>query len=304
MVSFLLVGLIPLAVTAGLTLWKSGTALSDSAYSQLVAMRDIKEKQVEQYFEEREGDMGVLMETVGTLHDEAVHKLTAVREIKRAAVGRYLQSITDQMHTFSEDRMIVDAMIAFREAFPQVRNEREIGPEELERMGQELKTYYTGFFTEEYKAQNDGASPNAEQLFEQLDADTIALQYAYIQANPNPLGEKHKLDRSPDASTYSEIHGRVHPIVRSYLEKFGYYDIFLCDPVNGRSSTPFSRNWTTALRSLTALTLRPISGKRSVKRMRRRKRRPLHWSTISSMCRPMMHPRVSSLRPYSMGGRR
>ena len=35
-------------------------------------------------------------------------------------------------------------------------------------------------------------------------------------------------------SEYSRLHEEIHPVVRTYLEKFGYYDIFLIDPDNGK----------------------------------------------------------------------
>ena len=59
------------------------------------------------------------------------------------------------------------------------------------------------------------------------------MQNLYIKQNPNPLGEKDKLDCATDSSQYSQLHKDFHPIVRSYLKKFGYYDIFLCDLESG-----------------------------------------------------------------------
>ncbi|MHC5652843.1 methyl-accepting chemotaxis protein [Stappia sp. ICDLI1TA098] len=56
-----------------------------------------------------------------------------------------------------------------------------------------------------------------------------ALRRAYIDDNPNPLGEKHKLDAAADGSDYSRIHASFHPWFRDYLERRGYYDIFLVD---------------------------------------------------------------------------
>ena len=41
------------------------------------------------------------------------------------------------------------------------------------------------------------------------------------------------LDNASDFSAYSKRHAEIHPIVRSYLEKFGYYDIFLVDHQTG-----------------------------------------------------------------------
>ncbi|MAI30496.1 MAG: methyl-accepting chemotaxis protein [Rhodopirellula sp.] len=59
------------------------------------------------------------------------------------------------------------------------------------------------------------------------------LQYQYIQQNPNALGSKELLDDAGDGSDYSLSHSLYHPIIRSYLQKFGYYDIFLVDISSG-----------------------------------------------------------------------
>ena len=59
------------------------------------------------------------------------------------------------------------------------------------------------------------------------------LQYQYIAANPHPLGSKNNLDRANDGSRYSELHGALHPYLRTALRQFGLYDIFLVEPRNG-----------------------------------------------------------------------
>jgi hypothetical protein len=55
-------------------------------------------------------------------------------------------------------------------------------------------------------------------------------QYYYTAANPNPVGKKLLLDKPNDASSYSRVHARYHPIFRDIVEKYGYYDMFLIDP--------------------------------------------------------------------------
>ncbi len=90
---FLLVGMLPLLVTAWLAANQAERALMDSAYNQLESVRQIKISQVDKYFAERKGDMGVLLETVATLRDEAFTKLTAQRETKKSAIERYLETV-------------------------------------------------------------------------------------------------------------------------------------------------------------------------------------------------------------------
>jgi methyl-accepting chemotaxis protein len=53
------------------------------------------------------------------------------------------------------------------------------------------------------------------------------LQGLYIEANPNPTGQKEKLDYASDGSIYSAMHAKYHPWFRSFLQARGYYDVFL-----------------------------------------------------------------------------
>jgi len=167
------------------------------------------------------------------LLEKSYNQLESVREIKRQAVERYFTHIQNQILTFSENSMVVDAMGELREVFPRFREENQYDAADIRRMSSELITYYTNDFSAEFRSQNDGQDPRAKRYFDQLDDDSIAFQYHYIKANPNPLGSKEVLDRAPDLSAYSALHAELHPVVRSYLQKFGYYDIFLVDPDSG-----------------------------------------------------------------------
>ena len=59
------------------------------------------------------------------------------------------------------------------------------------------------------------------------------LQHLYISGNDHPTGKKSLLDDARDGSDYSKVHALYHPILRNFLEKFGYYDIFLLDATTG-----------------------------------------------------------------------
>ncbi len=242
--TYLAIGLIPLAGIGTLS-WsiasggldavseEAGSALDSGARHQLESMRDLKQEQVTGYFAERQGDMGVLIETVGTLREEAIQKLIALRDVKHAAVSRYFQTIRDQVITFAEDRMVVDAARGFKAAFANVRADNHYSDDQLQQMRTALRAYYTDEFAPKYQLENNGQSAPAESYFEQLDSEAVVLQYQYIRANEHPLGSKHQLDRATDKSKYGDLHAAVHPVIRSYLEKFGYYDIFIADPETG-----------------------------------------------------------------------
>ena len=159
--------------------------------------------------------------------------MAALRDSKAARIEMYFQSIRDQILTFSEDRMVVDAMRAFPGHFDRYREQRGLTQDDIDTQRAALRTYYTGEFSDEYRDKNTGRDPAAAGYLMPLDDDSIALQHAYIRDNPLPLGAKDGLDGADDETDYSALHAEVHPPIRSYLQKFGYYDIFLCHPETG-----------------------------------------------------------------------
>lgn len=96
-----------------------------------------------------------------------------------------------------------------------------------------MSTYYKGPFYNEYVKQNNDLDPRVDDKLASLDDRGVVLQYHYISNNKQPLGSKHLLDKASDGSEYSKLHDKVHPIIRNYLSKFGYYDIFLVDVNSG-----------------------------------------------------------------------
>lgn len=167
------------------------------------------------------------------LFDKSFAQLDAIKTIKSKQVQDYFGFIDNQIKTFSQNIAVVDAMKAFPAAEKIAREQVGATDEDLETMKQHLRSYYTDKFGAEYGNRNDGATPPTNSQFQPLDKDSIYLQYQYISANPNPLGSKEVLDAADDGTDYSQLHAKYHPMVRSYLQKFGYYDIFLCDLESG-----------------------------------------------------------------------
>lgn len=56
----------------------------------------------------------------------------------------------------------------------------------------------------------------------------LLLTEAYIDRNPNPVGQKHLLDRANSGlPRYDDVHQRLHPEFRRFNEFMGFYDVFL-----------------------------------------------------------------------------
>ncbi len=113
--SFLCSGLIPLGIVAYVSYGtadsgmdeitnKGSAELEQKAFGQLVALREVKKKQIETYFGERQGDMGVLVDMVGTLRNEAFDKLVAIREIKKTQIEAYLKKAMFDMEVFARSQ--------------------------------------------------------------------------------------------------------------------------------------------------------------------------------------------------------
>ena len=161
------------------------------------------------------------------LEQAAFNKLTAVREMKSQQIEDYFQSIRHQVVTFSESQMIVDAMRSFSDSFSSIKGELVPRMEDYADAGTVLRRYYEEEFIPRL-GRNLQTTPDLARYMPSGET-TQLLQYLYIGGNENPTGEKHLLDAASDYTSYSSTHRKFHPAIRSYLEKFGYYDIFLVD---------------------------------------------------------------------------
>ncbi|VAX21050.1 Methyl-accepting chemotaxis sensor/transducer protein [hydrothermal vent metagenome] len=165
---------------------------------------------------------------------QAYNQLTSLREVKAEAIRVYFDTIELQIIAFSGNRMVVDATRDFSEYTKTFLKESATSKNSLETMRAGLLGYYENDFAQEYIKRNDGQKPEPRKYFAALDEPAIALQYYYISANKNRLGQKQMLDQAPDNSRYSRLHGRFHRFIRDYFGRFGFYDIFLVDAGSGR----------------------------------------------------------------------
>lgn len=159
----------------------------------------------------------------------AKEHLTAIRTSKKIQIETYFSQIRNQCETLAQDFMIIQAMKDFKDAFSRLE-EISIN-ENITSQKAALKQYYNEQFLMRLNP-NLNVKKTAQEFFPSKPA-SILLQYAYIVKNPNPTGQKDKLDSAPSAGPYDVIHKKYHPYMRNFLEKFKYYDGFLIDHVTG-----------------------------------------------------------------------
>lgn len=181
--------------------------------------------------------MGILISgtTVGwrtfVLSDRAIEQraasqLISIREIKKSQIEAYFNGINDQIQTFANDLMIIEALENFSRVFPMFSAETSL---QYNQKQQGLKDYYQHQFGAKYQDMNLGKAANSLDYYQANSETTLALQAAYISENTHPLGEKNNLMQASDSSSYSQLHAKYHPHINHFLQTFGYYDIFLVD---------------------------------------------------------------------------
>jgi methyl-accepting chemotaxis protein len=114
---FLVAGIVPLVFVGWWSSRLATDALMEKSYQQLEAVRGIKKSQIEKFFQEREGDVGVLLETVDALQRDAFAKLEAVQELKKHNIEQYLEQVENQLHVLKDLPMVHRALEGFERAF-------------------------------------------------------------------------------------------------------------------------------------------------------------------------------------------
>ena len=180
------------------------------------------------------------------LTEVAQSHIISIRNTKKAQIEEYFRLISSQIQVYASSKPIIEAMKGFKTSFPKFIDEAGLGEVEeegppipqalpIDEYREALAEYYTGDYTEEFNSLNVESVPEEDMLakLEQLEDNSIALQYYYIANNPNPLGTKEELFAADDSSTYTQIHKENHRAINVYRKRFNFEDIFLIDPDTG-----------------------------------------------------------------------
>jgi anti-anti-sigma regulatory factor/HAMP domain-containing protein len=165
------------------------------------------------------------------IESRAFDRLTAIREMKAEQIEAYFAQIRSQLVLMSEDPTTMAAARELRAAFHSALDGVEQTPEDTRAREQKLKRYYQEAFLA--RLAKAAKSPPAFDTYWPREETTRFLQQSYLSESEFEVGSKHLLDAAQDGSGYGSVHARFHPYFRAFLERFGYYDIFLIDPVTG-----------------------------------------------------------------------
>lgn len=165
------------------------------------------------------------------LHIKSFDQLNSLRTVKKAEIEKYFAQIKNQVITLSGDQMTIDMMRESKKGYYNLAKELKVSKSMLNDYKGDVRSFLNNDFGSKY-ATETGTSISAAALAPSSEVGLIA-QYLYIANNQHPNGSKVSLYDTKDGSHYSEVHAQYHPMMHSYQEKFGYYDIFLIDPETG-----------------------------------------------------------------------
>ncbi|MBC8026321.1 MAG: cache domain-containing protein, partial [Steroidobacteraceae bacterium] len=163
------------------------------------------------------------------LESQAREALIAQRASKAGQITDYFDALSNQVQVLASAPDVVAAMRDMPNAF----DNSVISIADLPAQRTRVSRFYTGDYMQEFQRRNTGRMVDMASSATALPDLVMNLQYHYIAANPNPLGSKSAMDRANDGSRYSELHGALHPFLRTALNRFDLYDIFLIDARNG-----------------------------------------------------------------------
>lgn len=174
-----------------------------------------------------------IINTISTsfaLHDSAKNQLESLKAAKKSQIESYFTQIRNQITTFADNEMTISAM---REFTSNISNLSVELPQTDQEKIDALTNFYQNDFLEELKKHHVANKlPTISNLIP-TEEPSLSAQFSYIANNSNPLGNKDALMRGAEESNYHDSHAKYHPKFRNYLNKFGYYDIFLIEPHQG-----------------------------------------------------------------------
>jgi class 3 adenylate cyclase len=154
-------------------------------------------------------------------------QLVAIRETKKADIQRYLKAQEAAFGVFASEAQLQEALPAFRAAY---EAERSL-PAPAAKEG--LLKFYSSLLAKLPEAMR----PLSAEALLPTDAPGLRLQERYIVRNPNPVGDREKLEQPTpvpgNTGNYDEVHRRFHAHMVEMMNKLDMYDLFLIDERTG-----------------------------------------------------------------------
>lgn len=114
---FITLGIIPAVVVSIISTFNSSDDVTNKVYNQLTAINQIKKQAVINYFNERKGDMGVLVDIADTMQEQTFNQLTSINELKKIQIESYFKSNTLQLNLLAKNKQLQVAIKTLTKEF-------------------------------------------------------------------------------------------------------------------------------------------------------------------------------------------
>lgn len=158
-------------------------------------------------------------------HQAAMNEIQTSMQLKSEAVQSYIDEIVNLTQSIAELPQTSIGLQDMDLATDELANDASLVPDLAA-----LEARYV-----EQEARTDEVRQGAStRWIDQLDPLAKKLQHLYVSGNPKEIGQKLELDDAGDGSSYSRLHAELHPVYRNLQQRYGFYDIFLIEPHQGR----------------------------------------------------------------------
>jgi methyl-accepting chemotaxis protein len=170
--------------------------------------------------------------SVSAMESAANRKMTSLGATKQHVVEAYIENVEKQLVTLAENTMTVNASKAMAEAFRKLPDHVDSESADIDRYKRGLASFYQNEFGQKWQKETETPIDTARLIPDST--ESVIAQHLYISNSAFSLGKKDGLDLGDDNSLYSQLHNAYHPVFRSLLQRYGYYDLFLVEPTEGR----------------------------------------------------------------------
>ncbi|PPR08935.1 MAG: Methyl-accepting chemotaxis protein McpB [Proteobacteria bacterium] len=149
--------------------------------------------------------------------------LDAIKMQKKKQVEDYFGNVKDVLTSFAESNTARESSKGFMSALYSLQDDLS----SIDQEGLEKRYNYQ---------KNNTSNATSKDMQSWLGIDDLAkqLQTYYIVNNENKINEKDELVSIPEFIDYNFVHSKYHEEFRDKAKNFGFYDIFLINPENGR----------------------------------------------------------------------
>ena len=171
--------------------------------------------------------------SLNSLQNSTEEQLSIYRDIKKKQVEDFFETVEKQVKTMSNSQLSLEALEDFNQGFQNYISEYEEKPSLEKVKSSIKNFYSSQFSQKYSEHNKRSPKTDFSKKIDSFDLNTLALQYSYISNNSHPIDKKYLLDSSNDGTNWSKAHSRYHSSFHSFMKEFQYYDIFLVESEKG-----------------------------------------------------------------------